>query len=230
VIPNGRGLGSGEENRMKLRWLPAVLAALTLTLGATAAFAQDKGVQGDDAVQTKTESVHRSLERILGTVGATSAQMNQIFEIRQQYEHDRLQLKLAGGSKEELADRFKSLQDKAGRAMADVLSEVQIQKLHSGGGILSLLGAGGLSPWDFLRELDLSTEQRIHLKQIVARANTAMDAVNQDGSLSPQQAKIKVGELHHQAIAELAAILTPDQQRQLHRLLDEQEKGHKISP
>jgi Spy/CpxP family protein refolding chaperone len=216
---------------MKLRWIVAVSAALMLALGGTAAIAQEKGAQQEDAIHAKMAAMQQELQHLLVKIDATEAQSTQIFEIRHRFEHERLQLSLAGTQTRQEKLHFKAIQDEAAKAIGNVLSPEQIQKLQPLGGIPALLGQGeGAGPWDILRKLDLSVDQRIQLKQIIARVTASMEAIKGDQTLSGEQIKAKMEELHHGAIAQVQAILTPAQQARLRELMDEQSKGHKINP
>ena len=88
----------------------------------------------------------------------------------------------------------------------------------------------GRNLWDFLTQLDLSTDQKIQVKKILAQANKAMDAIQQDTSLTPEQVKTKLEEMHHQALNQFATTLTSPQLKRLHELLAEQSKVPKVYP
>jgi Spy/CpxP family protein refolding chaperone len=215
---------------MKLRWLAVACAALTIAIGGEAAFAQDKQAQSDDALHAKLDAKHQALKKVLGSIDATQAQVNQIIEIRERYEHKMRELVAA--QKEQVDKvRLHALQEEAGKAIANILSPAQFQKLRSSGGIPVLLGEEqDRSPWDFLRKLDLNQDQRIQLKKIVMQANQSIDAIKQNQGLSADQAKVKLGAVHDTAISNLEGILTPAQQRQLHKLLHEQLNSGSITP
>lgn len=215
---------------MKLRWLAVVSAAFTMALGTVPALAIGRVTQGDDAPHTKLAAKHRALQKVLASVDATPSQANQVFEIRERYEHAKLELAASSKEHVDLA-RLHSIQEEAGKAIANVFSSEQFQKLRSSGSIPILLGEDkGGNPWDFLTKLDLSQEQRIQLKKIVAKANRSIDATEQDPSLSADEVKAKLAGAHDTAISEIEAMLTPAQQQQLHKLLREQSKGRIINP
>jgi len=215
---------------MKLQWLAVVSAALTMAVGGAAAFAQDKEAQGDDATAAKIEAKHQALKKVLGSIDATPSQIHQIIAIREQYGQKMRELAPASKGRIDLA-RLHAIHEEAGKAIADVLSPAQFQKLRSSGGIPLLLGEEqGPSPWDFLRKLDLTQDQRVQLKKIVARANNSIEAIEKDGSLSADQAKAKHMAVHDAAISQLEAILTPAQQQQLHKLISEHLNSHAIKP
>jgi Spy/CpxP family protein refolding chaperone len=216
---------------MKLRWLVTIGAALMLALGGTAVVAQVKGTDHEEAIHAKMAAMHQALQDMLVKIGASEAQSNRIFDIRQRYEHEKLHLNLAEAPKDQVKLRMKALHDEAVKAIANVLGPVQIEKLHTVGGIPALLGEGEAgSPWDILRKLDLSVEQKIQVKQIIAGVEASMDLIKQDRSLSGQQVKTKMVELHHKVIAQVEAILTPAQQSRLHELMEEHPKARVINP
>lgn len=202
---------------------------MMLMIGVTAALGQDKESQGPDATRAKIEAKHQALLKVLASIDATPAQVNRIVEIRERYVHEKLGLAAANDQVD--LGRLHALQEEAGKALASVLSPSQFQKLRASGGIPAVLGEEpGRNPWDFLRKLDLTLDQRVQMKRILARANRSMDAVENDRSLSADQAKAKLGALHDTAISELESILNPAQQQQLHRLLYEQTRADSIKP
>jgi len=208
---------------MKLRWLAAVGAALILTLGGTAAFAQDKTAE---VIHAKIEAMHSHLHKVLDVIDATPAQSNRIFAILQQSMHEQMQLNLAGDGK----GNTNAIREKAGRAISALLSPAQIQKLNSIGGVSALLGEEGHNPWDVLQQLNLTVEQRVQVKEVMARVNASMNAIKQDGSLSNEQTKVKMAALHESAMVQVHAILTSVQQQRLQQLMEEHLKGRKIVP
>ena len=63
--------------------------------------------------------------------------------------------------------------------------------------------------------LNLTDDQKAKVKDIFTDAKTKHQAVSSDASLSEEQKKAKVKELHSAIMAKLNEVLTPDQQAEL---------------
>jgi Spy/CpxP family protein refolding chaperone len=66
-----------------------------------------------------------------------------------------------------------------------------------------------------VESLNLTDDQKAKVKDIFADAKTKRQAVSNDTSLSDDQKKAKLKELHEGTLAKLNAVLTPDQQTEL---------------
>jgi len=66
-----------------------------------------------------------------------------------------------------------------------------------------------------VESLNLTDDQKAKVKDIFADAKTKRQAVSNDTSLSDDQKKAKLKELHEGTMAKLNAVLTPDQQTEL---------------
>jgi Spy/CpxP family protein refolding chaperone len=66
-----------------------------------------------------------------------------------------------------------------------------------------------------VESLNLTDDQKPKVKDIFADAKTKRQAVSNDTSLSDDQKKAKLKELHEGTMAKLNAVLTPDQQTEL---------------
>ena len=66
-----------------------------------------------------------------------------------------------------------------------------------------------------VESLNLTDEQKAKVKDIFADAKTKHQAVSSDTSLSDDQKKAKMRELHEGTMAKLNGVLTPDQQAEL---------------
>lgn len=66
-----------------------------------------------------------------------------------------------------------------------------------------------------VESLNLTDDQRAKVKDIFADAKTKHQAVANDTSLSDDQKKAKLKELHEGTLAKVNAVLTPDQQTEL---------------
>jgi len=66
-----------------------------------------------------------------------------------------------------------------------------------------------------VESLNLTDEQKAKVKDIFADAKTKRQAVSNDASLSDEQKKAKMKELHSSTMAKLNEVLTPEQQTEL---------------
>ena len=75
------------------------------------------------------------------------------------------------------------------------------------------------------KALNLTADQKTKMKAIRADAKAKAQAVNADTSLTPEAKKAKLKEIRAAAIAQIKAILTPEQQKKLKRLHGAHEGG-----
>ena len=66
-----------------------------------------------------------------------------------------------------------------------------------------------------VQSLNLTDDQKAKVKDIFADAKTKKQALSSDTSLSEEQKKAKMKELHTATMAKLNEVLTPDQQTEL---------------
>src|SRR6266704_305326 len=66
-----------------------------------------------------------------------------------------------------------------------------------------------------VESLTLTDDQKAKVKDIFADAKTKRQAVSNDASLSDEQKKAKMKELHSSIMAKLNEVLTPEQQTEL---------------
>ena len=66
-----------------------------------------------------------------------------------------------------------------------------------------------------VESLNLTDDQKAKVKDIFADAKTRRQAVSSDASLSDEQKKAKMKELHGATMAKLNEVLTPEQQTEL---------------
>jgi Spy/CpxP family protein refolding chaperone len=66
-----------------------------------------------------------------------------------------------------------------------------------------------------VESLNLTDEQKAKVKDIFADAKTKHQAVSSDTTLSDEQKKAKMKELHSSIVAKLNEVLTPEQQTEL---------------
>lgn len=75
------------------------------------------------------------------------------------------------------------------------------------------------------KELNLTDEQKTKLKPILADQNKQMRSAKEDASLTPDQKRDKMKQIHESTSSQINDILTPDQQKKFAEL-KEQHKGH----
>ena len=71
-----------------------------------------------------------------------------------------------------------------------------------------------------VESLNLTDDQKVKVKDIFADAKTKRQAVSSDTSLSDDQKKAKMKELHEGTLAKLNEVLTPEQQTELKSKLE----------
>ena len=71
-----------------------------------------------------------------------------------------------------------------------------------------------------VESLNLTDDQKAKVKDIFADAKTKHQAVSSDASLSDEQKKAKMKELHNATMAKLNEVLTPEQQTALKSKLE----------
>ena len=71
-----------------------------------------------------------------------------------------------------------------------------------------------------MESLNLTDDQKAKVKDIFADAKTKRQAVSSDTSLSDDQKKARMKELHEGTMAKLNEVLTPDQQTELKSKLE----------
>jgi periplasmic protein CpxP/Spy len=71
------------------------------------------------------------------------------------------------------------------------------------------------------QELNLTPDQQTKIKPIFQQARAQAKTIRQDTSLSQDQKRAKMKELHENTMAQLNGILTPEQQSQLKQLQEQ---------
>jgi Spy/CpxP family protein refolding chaperone len=73
-------------------------------------------------------------------------------------------------------------------------------------------------------ELNLTDEQKTQLKPVLQGEVRQLKGVHDDASLSPDQKKAKMTEIHESTKSQMSSILTPEQQKKLAAMKEEKEK------
>ncbi|MGZ4820430.1 MAG: Spy/CpxP family protein refolding chaperone [Terriglobales bacterium] len=75
--------------------------------------------------------------------------------------------------------------------------------------------------------LNLTDDQKAKIKPILESTDSQAQAIRQDTSLSPQDRRTKMRDLHEKTMAQVKDILTPEQQSKLEQMKKEHEgMGH----
>jgi Spy/CpxP family protein refolding chaperone len=77
-----------------------------------------------------------------------------------------------------------------------------------------------------VESLNLTDDQKAKVKDIFADAKNKREGVYKDASLSEDQKKAKMKELHVAAMAKLNEVLTPDQQTELKTKMEAEKAKH----
>jgi len=76
-------------------------------------------------------------------------------------------------------------------------------------------------------KLDLTDDQQAKLKPILEDESTQMKTLHEDTSLTPEDKKAKMKELHESSTEKINAVLTPDQQSKWKQMKQEMMEKHK---
>lgn len=76
-------------------------------------------------------------------------------------------------------------------------------------------------------QLGLTDQQKQQLKQMHEETRKQMQAIKNDSSLTPEQKKAKVRELHMQSKTKMDSILTAEQQQKMKELRGKHRRGHR---
>jgi Spy/CpxP family protein refolding chaperone len=101
----------------------------------------------------------------------------------------------------------------AALAVPGALAQSQTASTPQAAGKEMGMHGGGLEAT--VQSLNLTDDQKAKVKDIFADAKTKKQAVTSDASLSEEQKKAKMKELHSSTMAKLNEVLTPEQQTEL---------------
>lgn len=80
-----------------------------------------------------------------------------------------------------------------------------------------------------MNELNLSVDQKAQIKSLQQENRQQRDAIKNDTSLTPDQKKQKMKELHQSQSDKMNSILTPDQQAKRKTLMAERKQNHQMN-
>ena len=80
-----------------------------------------------------------------------------------------------------------------------------------------------------MNELNLSQDQKTQIKSLHQENKQQRDAIKNDASLTPDQKKQKMKELHQSQSDKMNSILTPDQQAKRKQMMAERKQNHQVN-
>jgi Spy/CpxP family protein refolding chaperone len=139
-------------------------------------------------------------------------------------------------SKEDRMAKMRALRQAEKTQMDAILTPEQQQKMkamrenHKGGpgmGMGREGGMGGMNPAEHLaKALNLTTDQQTKVKAIFQQNEQQMRAIHDDQSLSPEDRRAKMEQLHESIKSQVNGVLTPEQQQKFAQLHKDHGPGH----
>jgi Spy/CpxP family protein refolding chaperone len=204
----------------------SIAMLLTLFLAVTMS-AQTAEQSAPPAAKRGPHAGERGFDRMAQQLNLTDQQKTQIqglFQTQRQQAHSiRQDTSLSPQQKQ---DKLKQLRESTHQQMQSVLTPEQQQKFqqlrseHEGMG-KDHMGRGGMGPGGGmgpLAHLNLTPEQKSKIQPIMQSSRQQIQAVRADSSLTPEQKQAKVREIHQNAMSQVNAVLTPEQQQQLQQM------------
>ncbi len=190
----GREAGAAAQAGQAVRHRPATPGMLQLSLLAV------KEVQGE--LKLSAEQVRKAREALEKYQEALAETQIPSADARDQAEAER---------------RWRQLGDESEKAVATLLTPVQIKRLRE----IRLQQAGAVAVADpkLAAELKLTEDQRKALKVIAADQQAKFNAVGTDPTLAPREKAAKMVELTKMTDAAVRELLTADQRAQWERLI-----------
>lgn len=192
-----------------------VVVSILLLAFVTAAYAQKAAVD-------RTGVAKNAAVRLAKQLGLTKEQAKQIREIVVKYRQDVAAEIKSGDTADQKKAKIKELRDSAAAAIMAVLNDEQkakAEKMHLTALLLeprARLKAGLMA---MLAKLNLTEEQKTSIKSIAEQAKTAAKAIKDDSSLDKAAKRAKLVELKRDTQAKIMAVLNPDQQQQLKKMM-----------
>jgi periplasmic protein CpxP/Spy len=205
-----------------------ICSALFLTLFlAVSLSAQTAGQSAPPAAKRGPHAGERGFDRMAQQLNLTDQQKTQIQGLfqtqRQQSQSIRQDTSLTPEQKQ---DKLKQLRESTHQQMQSVLTPEQRQKFqqllseHEATG-KDHMGRGGMGPGGGMgpmARLNLTPDQKSKIQPIMQSSRQQIQAVRADSSLTPEQKQAKVREIHQNAMSQVNAVLTPEQQQQLQQM------------
>jgi Spy/CpxP family protein refolding chaperone len=135
---------------------------------------------------------------------------------------------------EQKRDKFRELRASTHQQVLGVLTPKQQEQMkqlrsqHAGMGYGKGAGMGHrMGP---MAKLNLTDEQRAKIQPILQSSRQQAHAVRNDNTLTPEQKKAKMREIHQGAMTQMNSLLTPEQQQQWEQMRQHRGFGDKHGP
>src|SRR5690242_162101 len=214
---------SGEAGFMRLNRIPMCLALCTALLAGQALFAQD-ATSGANSQNPSTNQTGRrgrrgmhdgqGLQRMAQQLNLTQDQQTKVQDIfKQQRSQAQAIRQNTSLTPEQQKEQLKQLRESTHSQISAVLTPEQQAKMKElrGKGFHKGFGGG-------MAALNLTPDQHSKIQSIFQQSRSQMQALRQDSSLTSDQKRAKMQEIHQNTTAQINAILTPEQQQQFQQM------------
>jgi len=171
----------------------------------------------------QADSIRERGKALVQELGLTREQVKQIMGIVKKYHEDAKVILQSSASADEKKKQVAALKTKAETAINAILTPEQQQKAKDKGVIEKLLNlrlAAKVKLAVVLKQLDLTTDQKAKVKAIFADAQTRIKAIRSDTTLDAAAKQAKMKALHEDTLAQVKALLTPEQKKKLGELMN----------
>lgn len=108
-------------------------------------------------------------------------------------------------------------------------SNAQVQRNSSNSQRVQSDSASHARSEKMMNELNLSKDQQAQMKSLHQENKQQREAIKNDASLTPDQKKQKMKELHQSQAGKMNSILTPDQQAKWKQMMAERKQNHQMN-
>jgi Spy/CpxP family protein refolding chaperone len=197
--------------------------------------AQTAPAPSDNTAATPHKMVHRhngGFERMAQQLNLTDQQKTQIQGFTQAGREQALSIKQDTSlTPEQKRDKFRQLRASTHQQVVGVLTPdqqlqmKQLRRRHAGMGRGKGAGMGrGMGP---MAKLNLTDDQRAKIQPILKSSREQAHAVRNDTTLTPEQKRAKMREIHQGTMAQMNSLLTPEQQQQWQQMRQHRGPGGK---
>ena len=190
------------------------IAFLILVIAATGAFAQGQGARAGGQRQP-------GIGRAAQTLGLSQQQQDQIKGIVKQFHQDVKGIRQSSTTPQEKRTKITGLRKQAGEKIMALLTPEQRQKATQMKLVNKLLSPRAAMAMGFTRvlgQLNLSETQQAQVKTIMANHRKAVQAIQNDTTLTPEARRAKMQQQRQEMTAKIKAILTADQLAKFNQL------------
>ena len=217
-----------------MRAFTRISIALLSLLLAAAMVAQTAPAPSDNtpaAPHPMMSRNHGGWERMAQQLNLTDQQKTQIQNFTQAARQQALSIKQDTSlTPEQKRDKFKQLRASTHQQVLGVLTPEQQQQMKQLRSQYAGMGNGkgaGMGP---LAKLNLTQDQRAKIGPIMQSVRQQAQAVRNDTTLTPQQKRAKMRDIHQGAMTQLNSLLTPEQQQQWQEMRQHRGPGGKQGP